>query len=162
MIVNCPECRARYEITASPQVLDSRVKVRCPRCRAIFPVIQVVRGSVESSAPPETPTAARGLPRTEVVPPVPRRRPAAQPTTPVSDPVLARRMARAMVSEMLLNRRQERDEALATDTLLSRFGPAIVEAYTLYGRAVSPRLAAGPRIFREAINEILGDGREIL
>jgi hypothetical protein len=109
--------------------------VRCPRCRAVFPVF-----------PPaaSTPSPAR-------------------PSRPkVSDPALARRMARAMVSELVLNRQPERDQALRSGNALSTFGRAIDAAFRMYGDKVAPEMPGGTRIFREAVNEILGEGRPLL
>jgi hypothetical protein len=71
-------------------------------------------------------------------------------------------MARAMISEMVLNRRSERDEALRSGTVLRRFGSAIVSAHDAYRSRISPDLAPAPRIFREAINEVLGEGTQLL
>jgi hypothetical protein len=71
-------------------------------------------------------------------------------------------MARAMISEMVLNRRSERDDALSSETVLSRFGPAIVSAFDLYRGKVSPDLPSAPTYFRDAVNEILGGGVAVL
>jgi hypothetical protein len=67
-----------------------------------------------------------------------------------------------MVSEIVLNRRGERDAALVEGTVLTRFGPAIAAAYRLYGDKLVPELSGSRRIFRDAVNDILGGGRSIL
>ena len=67
-----------------------------------------------------------------------------------------------MISEMVLNRRGERDEALREGRVLSRFGPAIAGAFSLYRTKVSEDLESGPVYFREAVNEILGEGKRVL
>jgi hypothetical protein len=71
-------------------------------------------------------------------------------------------MARAMVSEIVLSREDDRKEGRRTETLLSRFGPAIVVAYEIYGRKVSSDLPAFRQIFRDAVNDVLGGGRKLL
>ena len=138
MIVRCPDCRSQYEITTQPK-LGTSVKVRCPRCKAVFPV-RAVR---------ETPVGRKTL--------VGQRKPSV-----VTDPMLARRMARTMISEIVLNRQTDRDQALRNHSVLSRFGPAIVSAYTVYTKKVSPDLKSSRTIFLDAINEILGDGSPLM
>ena len=139
MIVRCPDCRSQYEITTQPK-LGTSVKVRCPRCKAVFPV-----RAVRKKTPVE-----RGTSVAQKDPPL------------VTDPKVARRMARVMISEIVLNRQTDRNQALRTRTVLSRFGPAIVSAYSVYTKKVSPDLKSSRSIFREAINEILGDGSPLI
>jgi predicted Zn finger-like uncharacterized protein len=173
MIVRCPDCRTKYEIAAE-KVPESGFKLRCPRCKAVFPVSLGIEGRSPLTGPaPESPPAeaagsAASGPRTETrnmplpgAPPPSVSPPRAQRPR-VTDPALARRMARAMISEMVLNRRSERDEALRSGSMLRRFGPAIVSAHDAYCSRVSPELAPAPRIFREAVNEILGEGNRLL
>ncbi len=164
MIVRCPDCRTKYEI-ATDRVPEAAFKLRCPRCKAVFPV----SGGMEAAA---SEVSEGGAVRARETAPLPRLplgngSGAAEfpppPSRPrITDPGLARRMARAMISEMVLNRRTERDEALRTGTLLSRFGPAIAAAFEIYEKKTSPDLGAAPGLFREAVNEILGEGEPVL
>ena len=71
-------------------------------------------------------------------------------------------MARAMISEIVLNRQGDRERALKSRTLLSQFGPAVVRAFAVYSKKVSPDLKGSRSIFREALNEILGDGTPLI
>jgi predicted Zn finger-like uncharacterized protein len=141
LIVRCPDCRAKYEVTIEREMEPSQ-KVRCPRCKAVFPV------------------TGRETPRNEssrdgkVVPPARRSR--------ITDPALAQRLARAMVSEFLLNHREELETAGAEGKLLARFGPALVQTHDLYIERISPDLPGASRIFREAVNDLLGQGTSIL
>jgi predicted Zn finger-like uncharacterized protein len=135
--VQCPGCGSRYEINAA--AARPALKVRCPRCKAVFPV-------------PSRPPSPGADPET---------RPPRQPAK-ITDPRLARRLARNMLSEIVLNRPGQRERARDRGTLLSTFGPALIEAYRIYGGKVSPGLADSRRIFRDAVNEILGDGTPIL
>lgn len=143
MIVRCPDCRANYEISR-PRDLEGTVKVRCPRCKAVFPV---------DTAGERQPDPVRNEA------PVPVRKPMRDRIT---DPALARRMARAMLSEILLSREEERTRAEEADALLSQFGPLIAEAYSLYGDRVSRDLPAFRHIFRDAVNDVVGGGKQIL
>ena len=55
MIVRCPDCRSKYEIAAD-RMPEDVTKLRCPRCKAVFPVSwaadgsAVAAGAVEASA----------------------------------------------------------------------------------------------------------------
>ncbi len=175
MIVRCPDCRSKYEISAD-RIPVGVFKLRCPRCKAVFPVTAQSEGDgagvdagaapVHAHAPvPSVTEPAREvrLPEPGGVAAPPEVRPAAPPARPrISDPALARRMARAMISEMVLNRRSERDDAILSETVLSRFGPAIAGAFEVYREKVSPDLPAAPTFFRDAVNEILGGGSVVL
>ncbi len=151
MIVRCPDCRANYEITR-PRDLEGRVKVRCPRCKAVFPFDTDADNGPD---PAGGRVSASGREAEEKKPQRPRR-------ARITDPALARRMARAMLSEILLSREQERSRAEEADALLSRFGPWIAEAYSLYGERVSRDLPAFRHIFRDAVNDLVGGGKRIL
>jgi predicted Zn finger-like uncharacterized protein len=135
--VQCPDCGSRYEINAASA--RPSLKVRCPRCKAVFPVL----------SPPAAPGEA----------PAPRR---PKEKAKISDPRLARRLARNMLAEIVLSRPGERERARESHTLLSTFGPAIVDAYRIYGSKVAPGLEGSRKIFREAVNEILGEGARLL
>ena len=161
MIVRCPDCRSKYEITR-PKDLEALVKVRCPRCKAVFPVR---RGEGDERAAGERRLRADSsrpvLDTAWVARPVGTAEARASRSR-ITDPALARRMARAMVSEIVLSREDDRKEGRRTETLLSRFGPAIVAAYEIYGRKVSSNLPAFRQIFRDAVNDVLGGGRKLL
>ena len=144
MNVRCPNCDARYELGENPRI-SGEVKVRCPRCRGVFTV--PARSPGAGDVPPD------GPPEPAPAPSRPRRL--------VKDPELAQRLARAMVSEILLNAPRGNGEA-GGETALRRFGPAIASAYALYQERVSPDLSASTKIFREAVNDILGRGRRLL
>ena len=165
MIVRCPDCRSKYEIAAD-KIPVGVFKLRCPRCKAVFPVNAQLEAETAAGEPAAPSTPAAHQPAREVRLPEPMAVPlpvsAAIERPRINDPALARRMARAMISEMVLNRRSERDEALSSETVLSRFGPAIVSAFELYRGKVSPDLPSAPAYFRDAVNEILGGGAAVL
>ena len=133
MIIRCPDCRTEYSVQYEGGMTPG-ARVRCPRCRVVFPLPR-----------PTQDEAAHA--------PVRRR---------ISDPALARRLARAMLSEIVLNRHNERNTALADGNLLARFGPAITTAYRVYGEKVTPELPGLRRIFRDAVNDIVGGGKPVL
>ena len=83
------------------------------------------------------------------------------PGAPI-DPDVARRIARSLISELLLARREERDEALRSGRLLARLRPDIVNSWDSYRQRVGEELAAETRFFQDAVNDILADGEAVL
>lgn len=80
----------------------------------------------------------------------------------VVDSVTARRIARAILSDLASARVEQRHTALREGRVLSTLGPVIVEAWDDYRRRVGPALALGTPHFREALNEFLGNGEPLL
>jgi predicted Zn finger-like uncharacterized protein len=137
MYLRCPECKTRYEISAT-RIPDGGARVRCPRCRTVFHVTRPTNGN-------GTPAAANTV----------------TPGAPV-DPEVARRIARALVSELLLARRERRDRALIHGRLLSELGPDILDVYDSYRQRVGEEIARETNFFQDAVNEILAEGDAVL
>ena len=89
-------------------------------------------------------------------------RPAVEPDD-TEDPARkkARRLARALVSDILVYNRAARDKALAEGNLVQALGVEIKKSWELYKERVTPEVANSNNDFREALNEILADGRKI-
>jgi len=73
----------------------------------------------------------------------------------------SRRLARALVSDILIYHREARDRALADGTLVQTLGQEIKKSWELYKERVTPEVANSSNHFREALNEILADGQKI-
>jgi len=78
------------------------------------------------------------------------------------DPKVARRLARAVIQEVLYARGQERQDAFAHGTPLKVFGEDLADAYDLYAQRIAPELPGATATFRDAINDILGGGEKLL
>jgi predicted Zn finger-like uncharacterized protein len=139
MYLRCPECKTRYEISAS-RIPDGGARVRCPRCRTVFQVSSPTNGSGN---------------------PFPAAAHAVVPGSQV-EPEVARRIARALVSELLLARRERRDEAIRGGRLLAELGHDIIDVFDNYRQRVGEDLATETRFFQDAVNEILADGEKVL
>jgi predicted Zn finger-like uncharacterized protein len=73
----------------------------------------------------------------------------------------AQRLARALVSDILVYHRARRDAALAEERVLVEFASELGEAWETY----KSQLGGGDdyaRHFREAVNEILAGGEDVL
>jgi hypothetical protein len=105
--------------------------------------------------------------------PVPTPPPAPKPPTPAagrkpinpflaSDPGLkAKRLARALVSDMIAYLPQKREEGLKNGTLKQLFREEIKKSYEEYVDQIGKEMAEGTTHFQDALNEILADGRKI-
>jgi predicted Zn finger-like uncharacterized protein len=152
------------------------------------PVTPVMTPRAEPAPPPPvaSPVTPRPVPSSSPVPPaIPGARPP-QPrpgTTPLPHPVVpprpaaggrsvnpflsqdpslkARRLARALVSDMVVYHPAKRRDALKAGTVKESFKEEITKSWEEYVEQVGRELADSTPYFREALNEILGDGSPI-
>lgn len=158
MIIQCQGCAAKYFLPED-KVPEHALKVRCPKCKAVFTL----------------------EPRVETVPAAAAHRPdvvlevdTAAPTPPSSEPATtprrragrskedrAKRLARVLVSDILIYNREKREEGLAEGTLMTVLGEEIKKSWELYKEKVGSDVASSTNYFKEALNEILADGQEV-
>ncbi len=70
-------------------------------------------------------------------------------------------LARALVSDIVVYNREMRDRALADGNLLEVLGPEIKKSWELYKEKVGASTANSTTYFKDALNEILADGRKL-
>jgi hypothetical protein len=117
---------------------------------------------------PQQPVAPTTPP---VAPPPPSPRPAAaapspgaRPTNPFlsQDPSLkARRLARALVSDIVVYHPAKRQEGIRDGNLKELFEVEIKKSWEEYTEQVGREVAESTGFFREALNEILAGGRQV-
>jgi hypothetical protein len=73
----------------------------------------------------------------------------------------ARRLARALVSDMVVYHPAKRREALGAGNLKEAFDEEIAKSWEEYVEQVGRELAESTPHFRDALNEILADGRQL-
>lgn len=103
-------------------------------------------------------------------PPVPRT-PPPQPDQATGRPVnpflaqdprqKARRLARALISDIIAYQPEKRQQALKTGTLKQAFGEEIKKSWQEYVEQVGAELAQSTPYFTEALNEILAGGQRV-
>jgi hypothetical protein len=102
--------------------------------------------------------------------PAPQASPAARPAIgqrPVNpflsqDPALkARRLARALISDMVVYHPAKRQEGLRDGNLKELFDEEIKKSWEEYADQVGKDVADTTPYFREALNEILAGGRQV-
>lgn len=144
--ITCPGCGSTYDVP--PILLEKdELRVRCPACRRRFTLRRPARPAPVAPAPPE---AANPAPSAQAPPASPERRER-----------LAKRLAKALVEEILRGKRAKRDEALAAGRLILDFGPEIQRIWRIYEDKVGADTARATSHFRDALNAILADGHEI-
>jgi len=218
MITTCTGCQTRYRLDDG-RVPRRRIRVRCPRCEAVFAldgtqagaqvapveeglVLERSGGGLFGSAP-AVPAAAvemsRPAPRPAPRPQQPAATPAPAPAAAQASPFAseratsaagaavaeapapaaapeapgdldgrprrdrdkARRLARALVSDILVYNRESRDRALREGNLIQALGPEIKKSWELYKERVTPEVANSTSHFRDALNEILAEGQKV-
>jgi hypothetical protein len=130
-------------------------------------------------APSPRPPGAGGAP-TPIVPPRPAPgAPPARPAAPAgpggapparapinpflaNDPnAKAKRLARALVSDIVAYHPQKRDEGVRNNTLAQLFKEEIKKSYEEYVEQVGREFADGTTHFQDALNDVLAGGKKI-
>jgi hypothetical protein len=73
----------------------------------------------------------------------------------------ARRLARVLVSDIMVYNQESRDKALAEGNLVSMLAGEVNKAWELYKSKVDAVVLEGSDYFKDALNEILADGRKV-
>lgn len=117
--------------------------------------------------PPAPPVAA---PAPAPTPPPPASKPAApaapagRPLNPflANDPATkARRLARALVSDLVVYNTARRDAALKNGNLKEEFAEEVKKSFEEYELQVGKELASSTTYFNDALNEILAGGQKV-
>jgi len=74
----------------------------------------------------------------------------------------ARRLARALVSDMIVYQPEKRQRALAAGNVKEAFDEEIKKSWEEYVQQVGTELANSTPFFNEALNEILAGGQKII
>lgn len=175
----CSICRAVFDVPAPPA---GEAAAPAPSAPAPQPVSAPAPAPQSAPAPTPTPTAAPTLapqpaapsptaapaPTPPVTPPP---APAAAPTPApsrspspfgASDPAAkARRLARALISDIVTYFPDRRERALADGTLRREFTEEIKKSWEEYTAQVGTDMAKQTPYFREALNDILAKGQQV-
>jgi predicted Zn finger-like uncharacterized protein len=168
MNVSCPECGSVYRLDPL-KVPDGGARTRCRQCQTPFLVAvaetaapgMVVEGARVTRQPlPAVPRTAAGGQDTLAPPASPA--PAGQPVFGPQDPeVRARRLARALVSDVKVYQRDRWERSRAAGTLRRDFRDEIIKSWEEYMEQVGEIVAKRTPFFREALNDILADGERV-
>lgn len=73
----------------------------------------------------------------------------------------AKRLARALVSDMVTYMPQKRDEGLRNGTLKQLFREEIKKSYEEYVEQIGKEIAESTSHFQDALNDVLGGGQKL-
>ncbi len=170
MIIQCQGCTSKYFLS-SDKVPKKPIKVRCPKCSAVF--------KLNTAVQTENPVAAAAAVMVESPrvsdsgrPPVQEKAEAVsieKKSTGKKRPgsggenkeERAKRLARVLVSDILCYNQEKRDQSLIDGNLMSVLSEEIKKSWELYKEKVGADLANSTGYFKEALNEILADGQKI-
>jgi predicted Zn finger-like uncharacterized protein len=122
------------------------------------------RATAAGSGPPPGAARPAGSTSAPVSPPVRPAAPGSRPVNPFlsQDPSLkARRLARALISDMVVYHPGKRQEGLRDGNLKQLFEEEIKKSWEEYAEQVGRDVAESTSYFREALNEILAGGRQV-
>jgi predicted Zn finger-like uncharacterized protein len=175
----CSICRAVFDVPAPPADASAPAAPPPPRAAAPAAAPAATPTPAPTPAPAPAPAEAATPPPAPVVPPAAAPRP--QPAQPVastpapapaaprppspfgaSDPAAkARRLARALISDIVTYFPDRRERALADGTLRREFTEEIKKSWEEYTAQVGAEMAKQTPYFREALNEILAKGQPV-
>ncbi|HEX6368479.1 MAG TPA: zinc-ribbon domain-containing protein [Longimicrobium sp.] len=188
--VRCSICRGVFEITgtgeaqpaaAAAPVQAAPAPAAAPTPTPVHQPTPAPATAAAPAAPPPAPAAAPApapaptpAPAPPAPPPAPAARPAPARPAPApatsgprspfgaADPdAKARRLARALVSDIVTYHPERRDKALADGTLKKEFMDEIKKSWEEYVGQVGEAAAKSTPHFRTALNEILAKGQQL-
>ena len=149
----------------SPAVPASPVTPAAPAAPAAAPRPPAPASEKPAAVPPAAPKpAAPAAAPAGVGSPRPTAPPTGRPTNPFlsQDPALkARRLARALISDMVVYHPGKRQEGLRDGNLKELFEEEIKKSWEEYADQVGRDVAESTAYFKEALNEILAGGRQL-
>jgi predicted Zn finger-like uncharacterized protein len=145
-----------------PAVPAAPARPTAPSQGAPVPAAPAASRPAPAAAAPAAPKAAASVPG--AAPSRPAAPAGARPANPFlsQDPALkARRLARALISDMVVYHPSKRQDGLRDGNLKELFEEEIKKSWEEYAEQVGREVAESTTYFREALNEILAGGRQV-
>lgn len=166
MNVPCPECGTVFRVDPA-KIPSGGVQARCSVCSGVMSVISDEDGAEEAVQPqrsaPQAQTPPRGTPKAKVA----DQAKAAAPVKSINpflsrDPgIRAKRLARALISDMVTYYPAKHEEGLREGTLKKLFKDEIKKSYEEYVGQVGTEFAESTSFFQDSLNELLANGRKV-
>ncbi|HUE77611.1 MAG TPA: zinc-ribbon domain-containing protein [Longimicrobiales bacterium] len=169
MNIACPQCSRVYRVDPA-RVPHGGIVARCRACGAQLRIEpgDTAPGEVRTAAPAPSATQAGGSGAD--VPPAPEPAPtggsdAKPPVTPAFGPqdpeTRAKRLARALVSDIVVYNPEKLHESRSAGTLRKEFRDEILKSWEEYVEQVGEEMARKTSYFRDALNTILAEGNQV-
>lgn len=153
MNVRCPQCQVVFRVDPS-RIPAAGVRAKCSRCGGVFPITPPTPAA---TAAPDSDQAS-GAPQGGGAGPAGGGRPFFRARDPHAR---ARRLARALVSDIVAYHPDRVDESLQGGNLRSDFRDEILKSWEEYVAQVGLGLAKDTPYFRQALNQILARGQRV-
>ena len=184
MNIECTVCHTRYSI-ADSLVPPQGARFKCRRCSAVIaiaaPVIELAPTELEVIPPPACSSVpARPAPAAPAAPQVAPESTMPSPAvgstisgaggTPIPEGLSpeerakhekARRLARVLASDIAIYNREKRERGIKDGNLVAVLGYEIKKSWETYKERVTPEFANASPYFRDALNEMLAEGKKI-
>jgi predicted Zn finger-like uncharacterized protein len=168
MNVTCPHCGTVFRVDPA-KIPVGGARARCSRCAGIFPVqsAEPAGSAIDLSQPPapveesrpDVESEPQPQPGFPTAPSAVAPAPAAPPVFGAADPnSRARRLARALISDIVVYYPERRERSMRSGSLRQEFREEIRKSWEEYTAQVGDQMARGTSYFRDALNEILAGG----
>lgn len=170
MIVECSNCHTKYNVDEK-KIPTTGVKVRCRKCQNI---ISIKKEAPTLPSEAEKPTGLPPSPEAPAEAPKPATPPAPEPQKPTEPPLppglspedkkwheRARRLAKALASDLILYNQDKVEKGLREGTLVQLLGSEIRRSWDYYCQQIPKHIVESTEYFKEQLNKIVGKGKEI-
>ncbi len=166
MVITCDKCQAKYNIDEK-KIPDTGIKAKCAKCGNIL--------IIEKPAPEKPEKIIEPKPQPK---PEPKPEPIVTKPTPkpgIEEPIStegmseeekrwherARRLAKALASDLTLYHKEKVEEGLREGTLAKLLGAEIRRSWEYYCQQIPKHIIESTNYFKDALNRIVGKGREL-
>lgn len=166
MNIACPDCSTIYRVDPA-RIPHGGIDAKCRECGATLRVepVETPPGAVHTASPavvaptppPSTPAPAAGAEQ----PGESRPRPSAPVFGPQDPETRAKRLARALVSDIVVYNPEKWEQSRAAGTLRKEFRDEILKSWEEYVEQVGEEMAKKTPYFRDALNAILAEGKTV-
>ena len=186
MVVECPKCKTKYEI-ADMDVPSQGGAVKCLECSNVFTVYREpldikltpfreddfgpsvseekeVKEIFGKSAESEKETTILDTPVEEIsVGAAPVVEPPSFPDDPEKKKKhrKAERLGRSLVKDIYLYHKDKVEQGRRNGTLVQLLGEEIKKSWKFYKRQIDPEVLQEKNYFKDALNEIIAEGKEV-
>ncbi len=162
MNVTCPQCKTVFRVDPR-KVPAAGVRARCSVCGGVFDVQPERQAEPEPAPAVATPAAAGARPEEARPSPPPAAVPhrAGSPFGVVDSEARARRLARALISDLAAYHPERQEQGIREGRLKELFREELKRSWQEYVEQVGLEVARSTPWFREALNEILARGNQV-
>lgn len=164
MNVACPECGTVFRVDPA-KVPDGGVQARCSVCAGVMNVLSAEDPA--EAASPRTPVESKMEAPPAAAPKAAAQIAKAAATKSINpflsrDPgIRAKRLARALISDMVTYYPAKHEEGLREGTLKKLFRDEIKKSYEEYVAQVGTEFAESTSFFQDSLNELLANGKKV-